>query len=202
MIVVLVTRMHNGIFAGTMRLPLKQTKLAHEPRKVGDARNTAHEQRERFEIDLRLHLRAADILEAMRAPRSRNPVLRVVVARHLGNTIGAAKVRVFLGDDLRIVFPPSAAHGVDDEAVAVLVPDRDRIGVSPAGSGVNEGQIDDAFSRRHRRQFQRPIKVNGAIDRGVVEVGADVGAKDGVPFGAGRRRIGRPCSSNGGNVQR
>jgi hypothetical protein len=35
MIVVTIARVLDGVFAGTMRAPLKQTQLANEPRIVG-----------------------------------------------------------------------------------------------------------------------------------------------------------------------
>src|SRR5262249_20833453 len=51
MIVVTIARVLDGVFAGTMRAPLKQAKLANEPRIVGQPRQTAREHRQAFEVD-------------------------------------------------------------------------------------------------------------------------------------------------------
>ena len=51
MIVVTIARVLDGVLAGTMRAPLKQAKLANEPRIVGQPRQTAREHRQAFEVD-------------------------------------------------------------------------------------------------------------------------------------------------------
>src|SRR5262249_54574961 len=51
MIVVTIARVLDGVFAASMLAPLKQAKLANEPRIVGQPRQTAREHRQAFEVD-------------------------------------------------------------------------------------------------------------------------------------------------------
>jgi len=54
---------------------------------------------------------------------------------------------VFLRHRLWIELARRAAHHVDDEAIAFLVPDADRIGIGAnAATGVDEGDIDDTVN--------------------------------------------------------
>src|SRR5262249_3014906 len=64
MIVVTIARVLDGVFAGTMRAPLKQTQLANEPRIVGRAHPAAREYWQAFEI------------EPFRARRGRRPAVK------------------------------------------------------------------------------------------------------------------------------
>src|SRR5262249_16579778 len=72
MIVVTIARVLDGVFAGTMRAPLKQAKLANEPRIVGQPRQTAREHRQAFEVDGAFRPRTADVFKLKFAPSRRH----------------------------------------------------------------------------------------------------------------------------------
>src|SRR5262249_6967393 len=63
MIVVTIARVLDGVFAASMRAPLKQAKLANEPRIVGQPRQTAREHRQAFEVDGAFRPRTADVFK-------------------------------------------------------------------------------------------------------------------------------------------
>src|SRR5262245_64488280 len=87
MIVVTIARVLDGVFAGTMCAPLKQAKLANEPRIVGQPRQTAREHRQAFEVDGAFRPRTADVLKTELAPCASNPVPCIIVANHAANAI-------------------------------------------------------------------------------------------------------------------
>jgi hypothetical protein len=160
-IVVTILRVLDLVLAAAVRLPLEQAQLANETRMIRQPHQAARERRQAFEIDLAARLPAGQILEAGLAPRVGNPLPGVIVAGHAADVVVAAQLGVFLSHLLGIELAGSAAHHIDDDDVALLMPDRDGVGVRTTAGRVDKSKIDDAIPRR---QFQRAANVNRTLD--------------------------------------
>ena len=84
---------------------------------------------------------------------------------------------------LRIKRWSDAANDVDDNAVAFLMADGERVVVVTATAGVHKTAIDEA---RLRRQLERAAVVDGSLDGRIIEIAADIDPKFSVPLRACR----------------
>ena len=113
--------------------------------------------------------------------------MRKVVADHAQTTVLLGQLGVLFGRFLRIERRRNAAANVDDDALAVLVSDGERVVIVATAAGIDESLIENM---RLRRQFDRSAVVDGGLDRGVVKERRNVGAKATAPLTLGRLRIG------------
>ena len=97
--------------------------------------------------------------------------------------------------------PARPLHNINDAAAALTVTDAKRVGVATnrATGSINVSLVGNAGARR---QLQRTITVNRPLDQRIVEEAGNVVPELGVPFAAGRGRVGLLLRRDGGLVER
>ena len=126
-------------------------------------------------------------------PQSRqadpHDTIKIAVNALRGGTRGQAWRT--LGDLDRIERPLATADQFDDEALLVLVTDGEGVVVAADGAATGINKTPVVHRERLRRQLQRPIAINGALDHGVIEEADQFGTKFGVPLTEGRGWVGQ-----------
>ena len=121
MVVAAIAAMINSVFAGSMSVPLQETKLTNQRLVIWHAYETARPERQGFQINLALWDVGRLITHAAMAPGRLDPFSPIAVANDRADAILPAEGSEFLRDRLRIERRPGATNDSDDVALALLV---------------------------------------------------------------------------------
>src|SRR5262245_29189154 len=160
-----VLAMIDRVSAAAVRVSLEQAELTEKTLVIGQRDQAAREQRQTFQVNLRPGQLAANVAHTAPAPGPGNPLLCKVVANHAQTTVLLGQLGVLFGRFLRIEWRRNAAANVDDDALAFLVSDGERVMIVTTTAGIDESLI---ANMRQRRQLDGPAVVDGSLDRRVV----------------------------------